>query len=371
MSVREELDKLGRKQIVCDRRWPDGTRFRRAAPNRTVAEDLDARIRVSVADGMWRKLKRRLEHGTSKQEKLVDFADRYLNEYCKAHNRRWERKLTSLKPIKQRLGKLPINAIRPKHVYRYIRWRKEQNPAITNATVNRDVTIFKHVLEYAREVGVIRRNYIRYVKKLPEVRKERPRATDDQVDHLLACLPEKLRPVFGFIRETGCRLEEGLSVMHHQIRRDERVVVFTDNTKSGKFRLVPLTAKCLEYVDAYPVLPGCPYVFWSEYTKTRYNNLYPYWYEARKKAGLPWFQIKDLRRHYGIVLSESGAEMHVIQAVLGHSSVATTERYYAHFSPQYATRRALAVLEGRGRKTGGTSSRENLQLVGSSEKESA
>ena len=43
--------------------------------------------------------------------------------------------------------------------------------------------------------------------------------------------------------------------------------------------------------------------------------------------------------------------MHVIQAMLGHSSVKTTEQYYAHFSPHFAARRALEVLEGRKGKT--------------------
>jgi integrase len=61
---------------------------------------------------------------------------------------------------------------------------------------------------------------------------------------------------------------------------------------------------------------------------------------------LEGFLIKDLRRHYGIKLSENGAEMHVVQAMLGHSSVATTEKHYAHFSPNYAAHRALQVLEG-------------------------
>ena len=56
-------------------------------------------------------------------------------------------------------------------------------------------------------------------------------------------------------------------------------------------------------------------------------------------------------RHYGIVLSENGAEMHVIQAMLGHSSVTITEEHYAHFSPHYAARRAFQVLQGR--KKGG------------------
>jgi integrase len=63
--------------------------------------------------------------------------------------------------------------------------------------------------------------------------------------------------------------------------------------------------------------------------------------------------VKDLRRHYGITLSESGAEKHVIQAMLGHSSVKTTEDYYAHFSPNYAEKRALQVLERRKEKDGG------------------
>ena len=86
--------------------------------------------------------------------------------------------------------------------------------------------------------------------------------------------------------------------------------------------------------------------------------------KAITTSRLEWFRLKDLRRHYGITLSEGGAEMHVIQAMLGHSSVKTTENYYAHFSPNYAARRALQVLQGgkmgtegenSGRYTGGKS----------------
>ena len=364
MSIRKEKDRRGKPQIVCDRRWPDGSRFRRVMLNPRKAQDMDVRIRASILDGSWREVKKQLERGIPKEETVSQFADRYLQEYCKVYNRRWQRKVTSLRPLKEKLGNLLVRELRPKHLYLYLRWRKERNPNIANASINRDITILKHMLEFARELGVIQRNHIRDFKKLQELRKERPRATDEQVDFLLSCLPERLQPILGFIRETGCRLEEGLSVMHHQVRRKERIVVFTDNTKSGKFRFVPLTRRCLECIDAYPVLPGCPYVFWNENTRTRYKNLYKYWYEARENAGMAWFQIKDLRRHFGIILSESGAEMHVIQAVLGHSSVATTEEYYAHFSPEHAAKRALAVLEGNGRKTGGQSSKGKLRVVG-------
>ena len=60
----------------------------------------------------------------------------------------------------------------------------------------------------------------------------------------------------------------------------------------------------------------------------------------------PEMQVKDLRRHYAIKLAEGGADMHDIQQVLGHSSVATTERYYAQFSPKHSARKILKVLEG-------------------------
>jgi integrase len=49
--------------------------------------------------------------------------------------------------------------------------------------------------------------------------------------------------------------------------------------------------------------------------------------------------------------------MHFIQAVMGHSSVSITEKYYAHFSPDSASRALLTVLEG-GRRRGKKVARE-------------
>jgi integrase len=153
--------------------------------------------------------------------------------------------------------------------------------------------------------------------------------------------------MFGFMRETGCRLQEAMTFKRTQIIWDERRVVFTDNTKSGKFRVVPLTEECERWINEMAPLSGCPYVFYSPRTCRRWRNCRKLIDKAISVSGLEGFLIKDFRRHYGIALSENGAEMHVIQAMLGHSSVTTTEKYYAHFSPEFAAHRALQVLEGR------------------------
>ncbi len=90
MSVRIQKDKYGEKQIRVDRYWPDGSRFRRNFPNQGQAEDVDAEIRVAKRNGTWRELRKRLARGPeARRLTFAEFADRYLEEYCKVHNRAW------------------------------------------------------------------------------------------------------------------------------------------------------------------------------------------------------------------------------------------------------------------------------------------
>jgi integrase len=106
-------------------------------------------------------------------------------------------------------------------------------------------------------------------------------------------------------------------------------------------------------IEQIPFLPGCPYVFWNPQTCTRYERINETFNRARKKVGLDWIQLKDFRRELGIVIAESGEPLHFSQSQLGHSSIRTTEQYYAHFSPEFAVEKARPVLEKGWRRTGG------------------
>ena len=359
MSVREQKDKLGKTHWVCDRRWPDGTRFRRIMPSREEAQLTDDEIRIAVRRNTWPEMKRELQRLVPKQVLIREFTDYYFEEYCKAHNRCIRRKKTSLDVIKKYFGKTPLSELGPTEIYAFFRWRKKKNTQITNATLNRDLSALKHMITWAcdPEIGILRENRIARVKRLEETPEERPRPSDEQIDALLEYMDERIRPIIGFIRETGCRLEEGLSLKHTQVMKKERIVVFSANTKSGKPRFVPLTDEAVYWVEEIPELPGCPYVFWSPKSRTRWYSIYKLFNKARQDAKVDWIVTRDPRRHYGITLAENRAEMHVIQAMLGHSSVKVTEKHYAHFSPHYAARRAFEVLQGR--KKGRTVGRMN------------
>ncbi len=139
--------------------------------------------------------------------------------------------------------------------------------------------------------------------------------------------------------------------------------MFSENTKSKKYRYVPLTEAAIEAVKTLPRLPDCSYVFYNLKNKDRWHDCRKPWEQAREKVGLPEIQVKDLRRHYAITLAEDDANMHDIQQVLGHASVATTERHYAQLSPEHSAMRILRVLEGGKRSDSGNKTETSVTMT--------
>ena len=63
MGVNEWLDGRGKLRWFVSKRWPDGSRFKRVATNKTVAKNLLKRIENSIVMGTWRELKAVLARG--------------------------------------------------------------------------------------------------------------------------------------------------------------------------------------------------------------------------------------------------------------------------------------------------------------------
>lgn len=76
-----------RGQIVCDKRWPDGSRTTRVCANRTQAKQLLDRINASVADGSWPEFKRKLQLRDRESVTLTVFAETYIEQYAKVRSK--------------------------------------------------------------------------------------------------------------------------------------------------------------------------------------------------------------------------------------------------------------------------------------------
>jgi len=352
-----------RGQIVCDKRWPDGNRTTRVCVNRTQAKQLLDRINVSIADGTWQEFKEKLKLRDRGALTVKEFSETYMEEYSKSRNKKKSqlRKQVALKFINQFLGDLNLDAVTLAHLHKYVKHRKSQG--LSDATVNREITILKHLLNYAAECGVIESNPVEKFKRLREEQRERPRFTEDQVQKVIDAVRPDCRPLFIFIRETGCRREEALSLQHWKIQEESRLVVFSEGTKSKRFRYAGLTDEALLAVKTLPKHKDCPYVFYNLKSNDRWHDCRKPWEQAREKVGLPEIQVKDLRRHYAIELAEDGANMHDIQSVLGHASVATTEKHYAQFSPKHSAKRILKVLAGGKRSDSGNKTETSVTMT--------
>ena len=99
--------------------------------------------------------------------------------------------------------------------------------------------------------------------------------------------------------------------------------------KSGELVLCELPARVAIEIEA--VAPGRKHPFWTG--RSRPSTVANYW-RARlatvaKRAGVEKFHTHRLRDTFAVNLLTSGVAIKDVSTLLGHSSVLTTERYYA------------------------------------------
>lgn len=143
---------------------------------------------------------------------------------------------------------------------------------------------------------------------------------------LLADKPTKVRVYFSLLFMLGCRPTELRTCSWAHIDL-EAAVWHKLKTKNGKRQILPLPP---EAVALFRELPKTgPYCFegatpqqpWSK-TAAKY-----WWRKIRHASACPDVQIRDLRRSTASWMTMHGENLKVVQSVLDHSSLATTQIY--------------------------------------------
>lgn len=132
---------------------------------------------------------------------------------------------------------------------------------------------------------------------------------------------------------TGMRLGEMLGLTWDQVDfKAGTITVVFSSSKSRRSRTYPggaLLAKLAAWRESQGTPAPTDFVF--PWTATR-RQLYPDWYAIQKLAGIPYerrYTFKDCRSTCATQLIEAGEPTLVVKDWLGHSTVQTTERYYA------------------------------------------
>jgi len=137
---------------------------------------------------------------------------------------------------------------------------------------------------------------------------------------------------------SGLRVSELLGLKVDAVRRDPAYLIVRG--KGGKERLAPLNAAAREAIKAWltardakrkPAAPDSPWLFPSSgrtghLTPRRFAQLLD---EAALVAGIDPARVSPhvLRHAFATHLLEGGADLRVVQTLLGHADIATTQIY--------------------------------------------
>jgi integrase/recombinase XerD len=216
------------------------------------------------------------------------------------------------------------------------------HPPLSAASAARAVSAVRGLHRFAAREGLVAHDVSREVKP-PAPPKRLPKALDvDQVTRLLE-VPASPRDkaLLEVLYGTGARISEAVGLAVDDLAFDGEPTV-TLHGKSGRTRLVPLGGYARTALEAYLVRDrpslvlkgrGTPAVFLNQRGgPLSRQSAWTILHKAAAAAGLPVegphaVSPHTLRHSYATHLLDGGADVRVVQELLGHASVTTTQVY--------------------------------------------
>lgn len=247
----------------------------------------------------------------------------------------------SLQWLSEHFGGMTIDQIGRKELTDFVSWRR--GLGVSNPTIRRDLACLSSMLTFCEDrewlddgknpvPGFMRRMAKRGLKESPGRRRYLSEAEETAL--LAHCTPAVREAVIVAI-ETGLRSEEQFSLTWGQVDFRQGVIRTTTDTKSGKARTVPLPQRSAQIL--------------AQKKARQTNSLFVFCHEdgtriLRQNKGLAGavrraakqsefdtdFRWHDLRRTAGCRwLQRDRLSMEEVARLLGHHSVAVTEKSYA------------------------------------------
>jgi integrase len=219
------------------------------------------------------------------------------------------------------------------------------------ATVNKYQATLSGLLERCvRDWHVLESNPVRSLR-MCRVRGFRVRYLQkDEIASLLRACKESYQPaLYPYVLialTTGARKGEIQHIKWKDIDLDSGLIVIP-NTKNGEPKALPITPQVREALEAYKseITHHHTYV-WRGRGDTPLH-IEKAWRRARKKAGLEGVRFHDLRHTAASYAAMKGVPLRDIQALLGHKTLAMTQRY-AHLSSAHLNKVSNTITEGMG-----------------------
>ncbi|GII23163.1 tyrosine recombinase XerD [Planosporangium mesophilum] len=246
-------------------------------------------------------------------------------------------------------GVADLAAVGPREVAAHLatlRAGDDEHPPLSAASAARAASAVRGLHRFAVREGLTEHDPAREVKP-PTLPRRLPKALDvDQVERLLAAvgaddpLAVRDRALLEFLYATGARISEAVGCDVDDLDLGEGTVLL--HGKGGKQRLVPVGGYARQALDAFlvrarPGLLAAGRGSSAVFVNARGGRLsrQSAWAILRRAAGAAGLPVDGahgvsphtLRHSYATHLLDGGADIRVVQELLGHASVTTTQVY--------------------------------------------
>ena len=220
-------------------------------------------------------------------------------------------------------------------------WRESWDCAFS--TQRRRLAQLKAFFSHAAEAGWIAASPVSGIRSpRSDARPTMPLSVDEVCAMIDAARDKpKEQALILLLRYSGLAMRDAVTLACSALQSTGEVVL--RRAKSGEVVTVPLPAEALAALHGIAE-PGRRHFFWTGTSGGA--TVAKYWRRRLKiiadAAGVEEFHPHRLRDTFAVELLLSGMSMEDVSILLGHSSVRTTEKYYAPWN--YARRRRLIAL---------------------------
>jgi integrase len=248
--------------------------------------------------------------------------------------------LDRLKVLLPRFADTPIGRINKGSVRDY-RAKRHAEKRVSDATVNRDCQVLRHLLYWAMDEGYLTANPLARMPLVPERRKPRVMMTVGEESLLLRAAAPHLRPIIVIGLDTGMRRGEILSQQWEHVDLARGLLCVTrSKTPGGEGREIPFTQRLQSLLASNPKPSGLVFT----YEGRPIRRIKTAWKHALARAGIRYSRFHDLRHVFNVRLIEAGVIQEVRKALMGHSIGRGAHGAYVHIELP-TKREAIRKLE--------------------------
>ncbi len=245
-----------------------------------------------------------------------------------------------------------LNEVTLDHLDRYLAARE-----IGNNTKRKEIEHLRRLWSWAVDHEYVHHNIARKLKLPPAIAADTQPFTHDELARLAAAI-ERLDE-FPELRDradtTKVRLRAQLAVLVHTGLRGSDLVHLKPSHIAGghltirtrKFQVLVRIPVARAVTDALAAVTPAPagYYFWTGEGRwqTARANLHRTFQRLAKRAGVAHCHPHRFRDTFSVNLLLAGADIRIVSKLLGHTSIRTTEKYYAPWVQGFQSQAAAAI----------------------------